>query len=131
MTEKLENSPDSEKKPQMLQNLESRIVDLQSQLRAVRDQIAAGVLADKQSPPGKAMNVPYAAPAPFRGGGGYRGGRGGRGYGYIPPARGGYADRGFNKAYVAGGRNPFATDATQGASSPNGDGGEEANEAEN
>jgi hypothetical protein len=101
MMEQLENSPDSESKAQLVQNLESKVVDLQSQLRVVREQIETGALADKQSPP-PASKYPafYGAPR-----GGVSGGR--RGGGRFPYYAGRYpsaAARGFGRGGGRGGR---------------------------
>jgi hypothetical protein len=105
MMEKLEKAPDTESKGKNLQYLEDKIVDLQSQLRAVREQVhqqtaaqamglASGNVGDKPSPSGKSPG------GFFRGGGGYgyggrfvpgRGGRGGRSW--MPSARGGGGGR--------------------------------------
>lgn len=85
--EKLEKAPDGESKAKNLQYLEDKIVDLQSQLRAVREQVhqqqqsaAAGTSS------GDISKVSPAGAGPggfFRGGGGGRfaGRRGGRVWG--------------------------------------------------
>lgn len=115
MVEKLEASHDSESKTTLLQKLEGKIVDLQGQLRTVRDElnkpIGASNVAEKMSPPPK-----------FMGRGRGRGGRGyypnqnaynaGRAYG-----RGGRAFygrmNGRGESALPGRGNPFAVHATQ------------------
>lgn len=94
MMDQLEKTPNSDSKATLQQNLEGKIVDLQAQLRTVREQIEKGLLADKQSPPPK-QNMPFfntggrfggrfgGSPRFHGGGRGYMGGRGrfgGRGF---------------------------------------------------
>lgn len=119
MVDKLEAQEDSESKSTLLQKLETKIVELQGQLRTVRTELSGGgAVADKMSPPPK-----------FNAGG--RGGRGaGRGYqgaGYAPyPARGygrgrgymgrgrGFMGRGQTFAPSSQSVNPFAAAAATG-----------------
>ncbi len=109
MLEKLESAEENEKKTSFLQNLENKIVDLQAQLRTVREQMEKGVAS------ADSFNKPYPG---FRGGPGgrmpYYGGRAAayaRG-GFAPTGRG----RGFgrqnkyvnvNAAPITGGANNF------------------------
>ena len=98
MMDQLEKTPNSDSKASLQQNLEGKIVDLQAQLRTVREQIEKGQLVDKQSPPPKAViggrfgnaasGGRFGNSPRFHGGrGSYMGrgrfgGYGGRGYGY-------------------------------------------------
>ena len=84
MLEKLESSADNPSKTTLLENIESKIVDLQSLLRGVRDQRETGTVPQQ------------AAPTVYGGrGGGQGGGPGGRGY---APARG--RGRGYYPQYA-------------------------------
>eukprot|EP00981_Chlorochromonas_danica_P001849 scaffold386_cov174-Ochromonas_danica.AAC.23 len=115
MVEKLEASPDSESKAALLHKLEGKIVDLQGQLRTVRDElnkpVGASNVAEKMSPPPKFMG---------------RGrGRGGRGYypnqnAYNPGRAYGRGGRAFygrmngrGESTLPGRGNPFALHAPQ------------------
>lgn len=130
MMEKLEASPDSDNKAKLLQNLESKIVDLQSQLRTVREQILGssssgapgGPGAEKISPAGKCgavlcihlthHNLIHSSlwsgkfPTSYtggRGGGGYYGG----GRGYYQNSYGGGGGGRFYGGRGGGGRSGF------------------------
>lgn len=103
MMEKLENSEDSETKTNFLQNLENKIVDLQAQLRTVREQMEKGVTE---------------APAkPFPG---FRGGPGGRvpyyGGRAAAYARGGFAPGGGRGRGYAGRQNKYVNATSNAAS---------------
>lgn len=95
MVDKLEMQEDSDNKANLLQKLESKIVDLQGQLRTVRDEINGVVTSDKQSPPPKYMGRGRGFPA----GRGFHGG--------FPAARGFGRGRGF----PGRGRGPNLTSA--------------------
>lgn len=106
MIDKLELQADSDSKTALLQKLEGKVLDLQGQLRTVREELnrPAGASSDKQSPPPKYM------------GRGRGGGYAARGYNAVYPARG-YAGRGrgaFGRGRGppgrgnAGNANPFA-----------------------
>jgi hypothetical protein len=84
MMEQLEAAEESESRAKVLQNLESKIVDLQSQLRTVRQQIEKGFAPEPVSV-APAILSPYAS-NPFRGGRG-------RGRFQQSSGRGGYAGR--------------------------------------
>lgn len=93
MMDKLEMSEDSDSKTSLLQNLENKIVDLQAQLRIVREQIEKGVTAIDKTP-AAAVQMIGAVKGLAAGGGGRfsyygagrgsygRGGGAGRGRGY-------------------------------------------------
>eukprot|EP01034_Spumella_vulgaris_P024758 gene24758-31135_t len=72
MMEQLEAAGESESRAKVLQNLEGKIVDLQSQLRTVRQQLEKGFAPEPISA-APAILSPYAS-NPFRGGGRGRGG---------------------------------------------------------
>jgi len=93
MIDKLESSGDSDSKQVLLQNLESKVLTFQTQLRTVREQIEKGADSQGDGFPAHAHHVPahsYAT-APYHVGGGFgrqslggrRGGRMGSGPGRI------------------------------------------------
>ena len=104
MLEKLESSPDNVTKTNLLESIEGKIVDLQSQLRLVKDQRETGVVPQQMMPPA------YGG----RGGRGYSSGRGrggsyppqyaGRGRGFTEDSWG--AGRGRGRFGGRGGRHP-------------------------
>lgn len=99
MMEKLESSEESDTKTSLLQNLENKIVDLQAQLRTVRDQMEKGVSSLEKS----VFPAATAAAAAPMGAGGGRGFPGGRFYG----GRAGFVARGGR------GRGPFIRGANK------------------
>jgi hypothetical protein len=100
MMQKLEVSGDSDSKAALLQNLENKIVDLQAQLRTVREQIEKGIVADKSAPVAAPMTVKGAPFAAYRG----YGNSGRVPYGGRNTFRGAYPGRGGRGAFA--GRNP-------------------------
>ncbi len=104
MIEKLDSSEDSDSKRKLLDNLESKIVDLQAQLRTVRQQIEKGFVPEgvaATQAPSSSYHVPYAGQ--YRGRGGGRHAVHGRGYGgryySAVPFRGGGRGRSATTYY--------------------------------
>jgi hypothetical protein len=93
MMEKLEISEESDSKTALLQNLENKIVDLQAQLRTVREQIEKGLVASDK-PSASSLSSKSYVPNPFSA---YRGGG-------APGGRSSYRGRGYNPGYRGGGR---------------------------
>ena len=93
--EKLESSEESDTKATLLQNLENKIVDLQAQLRTVRDQMEKGVTSLEKSAPAPVMT------GAGRGGGRFYGGRAG----FV-------ARRGRGRAGFVRGSNKFVNPST-------------------
>jgi hypothetical protein len=120
MMEKLEISEESDSKTALLQNLENKIVDLQAQLRTVREQIEKGLVGSDKTVSSNLSSKSYV-PNPFsayRGGGAPAGGRSSyRGRGYNPGYRGGgrgSAGRGRGGRF----QNPFVNSNVFGSPSP-------------
>ncbi len=97
MMDKLEEGAHSEAQAKILDSLESKVVDLQSQLRTVRQQIEKGVESSGSTTAAAAPPSSFYPPAAGRG---YQGRGGGR---YGAPGRGGYGGRVTAYQYGTGG----------------------------